>query len=303
LNASLFASAICDFDGDGTNNNLDLDSDNDGIYDIVESGVLDVAGVNDANNDGIIDGSPIDFGANGLYNTIEDNDIQAANLTYTINDTDTDGEYDAYDLDSDGDLCLDVTEAGFTDPDADGYLPVSVNGDAVVIGQGGYTTPLDTSPSNGIFDFQEAAIPFWVTATGALDQTYECAADVPSQTPPVASDGCGAITVTEISDVTTPGSCVNSYVRVLSYEAENGSGNTSPLFTTTITVEDTTAPTASNLSPITVFCTAEIPTPDILLITDEADNCTANPEQIQRLLPEPTELQMSVVIALMLHKL
>jgi len=314
-----------------------------------------------------------------------------------LSDIDANDKYDAYDLDSDADGCFDTIEAGFTDPDADGILgnsPVSINGDAVVTGQGGYTTPLDTSPSNGVFDFQESAIPFWVTATGALDESVECAIDAPvieqppcasstliftffnqgqnyfgfglknelsttvdnwqlsitganyqidptllsnqsefvysevdngdgtydllftGTTPlpgfgftstietspgfnlgfvptssaetilcgsneyintPVASDGCGPVTVTEISDVTTPGSCANSYTRVLTYQATNGIGNTSPLFTTTITVDDTTAPTASNLDPITVLCAAEIPSPDVLLITDEADNCTANP--------------------------
>ena len=46
--------------------------------------------------------------------------------------------------------------------------------------------------------------------------------------------------------------------------------------TTTITVE-TTAPTASAPSPISVNCTADIPTPDVTVITDEADNCDPNP--------------------------
>ncbi len=396
MNASLFASALCDFDGDGTINSLDLDSDNDGIYDIVEAGVLDVSGVNDVNNDGIIDGLPAAFGANGLYDVVEDNDIQAANLTYTITDTNSDGNYDAFDLDSDSDGCFDAIDAGFADPDNDGYLgnlPVSVNGDAIVTGQGGYTTPADLEPNNGIYDFQEAATPFWITAAGALDTSVECAINAPVKTlpicipltstffneqqfawgfglqnntgsvvngwqvvvadanyqidptqltnqgaftyseldngngtydhiftgtsaianfggipggniewtgvnfgfnttssgitilcgdnpliqQPVASDGCGVVTVNEISDLTTPGSCPNSYTRVLTYQAVNSAGNTSPLFTTTITVDDTTAPTASNLSPLSVLCTAEIPAPDILVVSDEADNCTANP--------------------------
>jgi len=76
----LFASALCDSDGDGVINSLDLDSDNDGIYDIVESGVLDVAGINDANNNGIIDGAASAFGNNGLHTNIEDNDLAYTNL-------------------------------------------------------------------------------------------------------------------------------------------------------------------------------------------------------------------------------
>jgi len=46
--------------------------------------------------------------------------------------------------------------------------------------------------------------------------------------------------------------------------------------TTTITVE-TTAPTASTPSPISVNCTADIPAPDVIVITDEADNCDPSP--------------------------
>ena len=46
--------------------------------------------------------------------------------------------------------------------------------------------------------------------------------------------------------------------------------------TTTITVE-TTAPTASAPSPISVNCTADVPVPDVTVITDEADNCDPNP--------------------------
>ncbi|MBA4745836.1 MAG: hypothetical protein H2058_11320 [Muricauda sp.] len=46
--------------------------------------------------------------------------------------------------------------------------------------------------------------------------------------------------------------------------------------TTMITVE-TTAPTASAPDPIAVNCSADIPTPDVTVITDEADNCDPNP--------------------------
>ncbi|NDV15636.1 hypothetical protein GO009_06315 [Muricauda sp. TY007] len=46
--------------------------------------------------------------------------------------------------------------------------------------------------------------------------------------------------------------------------------------TTMITVEST-APTASTPAPIMVNCSADIPTPDVTVITDEADNCDPNP--------------------------
>ena len=46
--------------------------------------------------------------------------------------------------------------------------------------------------------------------------------------------------------------------------------------TTTITV-DAVAPTASTPAPITVYCAADIPSPDVNIISDEADNCDPNP--------------------------
>lgn len=155
----LFASAICDTDGDGISNHLDLDSDNDGLFDLVESGALEEPGVNDNNNDGRIDGAVSSSGTNGIYSGIEDNDTRYALLTYTIFDSDSDGTYDAYTLDADGDSCTDVVESGFTDNNDDGLLgpnPVTINSEGMVTsGSDGYSAPNDND-SNTIFDFREA---------------------------------------------------------------------------------------------------------------------------------------------------
>ena len=167
----LFVSALCDTDGDGILNSLDLDSDNDGIYDIIESGVLNEAGVNDANNDGLIDGLASAFGNNGLFTNIEDNDMPYANLSYTITDSDADGAYDPFELDADNDSCNDVSEAGYTDNNIDGILgalPTVVNANGLVIGSSvidGYTTP-DDNNSNGLYDFQEVIAPAISTQPG-----------------------------------------------------------------------------------------------------------------------------------------
>ena len=45
---------------------------------------------------------------------------------------------------------------------------------------------------------------------------------------------------------------------------------------TTITV-DNSAPTASNPAPFTVFCSADVPAPDVSVVTDEADACDSDP--------------------------
>jgi gliding motility-associated-like protein/uncharacterized repeat protein (TIGR01451 family) len=76
------------------------------------------------------------------------------------------GQYDFRNLDSDGDGCFDVVEAGFLDPDGDGILgsgPVAVDPATGRVTSGtGYTTPRD-GDGNGIFDFQEAGTANTIT--------------------------------------------------------------------------------------------------------------------------------------------
>ena len=73
-------------------------------------------------------------------------------------DIDSDGIKNSFDLDSDGDGCYDVVEAGFTDGDSDGLLgnsPVTVDSLGVVTsGSDGYTDPLD-GDGNGVYDYRE----------------------------------------------------------------------------------------------------------------------------------------------------
>jgi gliding motility-associated-like protein len=143
-----FYDVLCtaDNDGDGVPNSLDLDSDNDGIYDLVEAG----HGMLDADNDGKIDGPNSAFGQNGLFHALETNDNINANITYTVKNTDGVGAYDFLSLNSDGDTCYDVIEAGYVPMlyDADGILGIgtpTVNAYGVVQGAGGYTAPLNST--------------------------------------------------------------------------------------------------------------------------------------------------------------
>ncbi|MFS4417090.1 C-type lectin domain-containing protein [Maribacter sp. 2307ULW6-5] len=91
--------------------------------------------------------------------------------------------------------------------------------------------------------------------------------------PPVATDNCTGVTVSQIGDVVTVNNSPNDLVRIITYQAQDASGNTSAPFVKTITVNDTTAPTASDLPAVNVFCTADVPAPDVLAVNDEADNC------------------------------
>jgi len=112
-----------DTDGDGVPDTLDLDSDNDGLFDLTESGA-DAAAL-DTDGNGRIDSG---FGANGLADAVETSvdsgvsDYNGDGVEDAPRDTDGDKVPDFRDLDSDNDGILDVTEAGLSDPDLDGYV-------------------------------------------------------------------------------------------------------------------------------------------------------------------------------------
>ena len=156
---------------------LDLDSDNDGVYDLWEAGhpLLDVT-----LTDGQIDDVDLNIGINGLDNRLEtapDNFI----LNYTIFDPDNDSLFSYLDLDSDGDNCPDVTEAGFTDPDNDsiiGTSPTSVDNMGRVTGiSNGYTIP-DPDYSIGApillnTPFEDIAFCETSTSTISIDSTAD----------------------------------------------------------------------------------------------------------------------------------
>ncbi|MDZ7633739.1 MAG: hypothetical protein U5L72_04625 [Bacteroidales bacterium] len=57
------------------------------------------------------------------------------------------------------------------------------------------------------------------------------------------------------------------------YSVSDACGNTINV-TQTITVDDTTSPTASNPAAVTVECIGDVPAPDITVVSDEADNCS-----------------------------
>ncbi|TSE07766.1 hypothetical protein FOF46_15160, partial [Aquimarina algiphila] len=130
--------AIFDTDADGIPDFFDLDSDNDGIYDVVEAG----HGLPHTN--GRITGHETGSGTNGLFDGAE-SAADSGTLGYTITDTDGLGNPNFQSLESDGDVCNDVVEAGFTDGDVDGVLgssPITIDENGVVTsGVDGYTAP------------------------------------------------------------------------------------------------------------------------------------------------------------------
>jgi gliding motility-associated-like protein len=130
-----------DSDNDGVPNYVDVDSDNDGIHDLDETGFA----LTDSDNNGAIDGA--NFGTNGILNSLETApDSGVLKPVYVLADTDGDGIYNYIELDSDNDLCNDVTEAGYLDSNNDGLLggtaPPTVNAATGQVTSGtGYGNP------------------------------------------------------------------------------------------------------------------------------------------------------------------
>ena len=98
----------------------------------------------------------------------------------------------------------------------------------------------------------------------------------------VINNTCGTIIISN-SDSTIP-DCSGDVIRTYTIlDDRNGNGiydvgiDEQIICEQTITINDNINPTASNLNPINVECYADVPNPNINLITDEADNCTITP--------------------------
>ena len=130
--------APVDSDGDGVDDFLDLDSDNDGISDTVEA--FPTAGYttndgdvsnDDSDGDGIIDAFDATAGHGGDFTTPEDTDSDG-NADFLDTDSDNDGLDDIAESgqtlsgnDADGDGIDDAVNASYTDPNGDVDDPIN----------------------------------------------------------------------------------------------------------------------------------------------------------------------------------
>lgn len=116
------------------------------------------------------------------------------------------------------------------------------------------------------------------SASNPAGISVECVVDVPSADISVvtdAADNCTAIpTISFVSDNSDGNTCPEIITRT--YSVTDDCGN-EIMVTQTITVNDITPPTASNLAGVNVECVDDIPVADISVVTDAADNCTAIP--------------------------
>ena len=111
------------------------------------------------------------------------------------------------------------------------------------------------------------------TASNPSPIDVECIEDVPDADIAVVTDeadNCGTPTVAFVSDSSDGNTCPEVITRT--YSVTDACGNSTNV-TQTITVSDTTDPTASNPTGIDVECIEDVPDADIAVVTDEADNC------------------------------
>lgn len=107
------------------------------------------------------------------------------------------------------------------------------------------------------------------------DVTVECIGDVPAMTNLNWTDNCdGAGVVAGTDGPLTGGACGGTITRTWTYT--DACGNVATV-TQTITVDDTTPPTGSNPATVNLLPGQPVPPADPLVVTDEADNCTAAP--------------------------
>ncbi len=126
--------------------------------------------------------------------------------------------------------------------------------------------------------------PTWTTAALALDATVQCSDAAALATAqglnPVASDNCdGTLTPVKTAGPFVAGACPQAGTYTNTWTVSDDCGNVvAGVYTQVITVIDNVNPTASNPLPINgITCKSAIPSPDITVVTDEADNCGGTP--------------------------
>ena len=116
------------------------------------------------------------------------------------------------------------------------------------------------------------------SASNPVQVNVQCIGDVPVPNIAVVtdeSDNCTAAPVVAwVSDVSNGLSCPETITRTYSVTDDCGNAIT---VTQLIVVDDNINPSASNPVQVNVQCIGDVPVPNIAVVTDESDNCTAAP--------------------------
>lgn len=110
-----------------------------------------------------------------------------------------------------------------------------------------------------------------VPANGS--SSIQCVSSISVPVAPVVTDACGNNIVPVMTQNATP-VCVGSKIYTFTYT--DCSGNAS-VYTYTYSINDNVNPTASNPAPISVPGPLDVPAPNVAVVINEADNCTASP--------------------------
>ena len=168
---------IFDFDSDGIPNHFDLDSENDGILDIVEAGNAST----DTNNNGRTNNA---VGNNGLDNTRENSDSINTTISYLLPNSDSNGNPNFLDIDSDDDGIVDNIEAQLTnnyitlsgtvsDLGIDTAYPTGIN--PVDTENDGIPDYIDTNSDN---DIRDDIIEGWDLNSDGIAETFASNSDL-----------------------------------------------------------------------------------------------------------------------------
>ncbi len=174
-----------------------------------------------------------------------------------------------------------MTDLGWTD-NCDGSGIVTGTDGAIVGGNCGGTITRtwtftdacgNNSTVNQTITINDTQNP--VLAAPPANITVECVGDVPAMTNLGWTDNCdGSGSIAGTDGALAGGNCGGTITRTWTYTDACGNNAT---VTQTITVDDTTPPTASNPTTVNVVNGNPIPPIDITVVTDEADNCTVAP--------------------------
>ena len=194
--------------------------------------------------------------------------------------SDGDNLADAFDIDSDGDDCFDVIEAGFLDPDNDGRLqqaPLTtddntVDDNGLVLGHNYASLPKDLD-NNAIYDFQELGDPAEISPNGNPVSVQVCegeAATFSVDTPTTDAVFQWVIDGTPIVDNSTfSGTNTNSLTINTDYGLNGAEVQvfiSRPTYACPIesisgvTLTVSQIPDAPTLEPIYTYCNSDVPT-------------------------------------------
>src|SRR5690606_36464914 len=125
-----------------------------------------------------------------------------------------------------------------------------------------------------VFTYTVEYEPFSDPADASATVSCPSDTDVPPSPLPVVTDNCGNVLTPGVPDVSAVPGCGGS--RTYTYVYTDCEGNTQD-WVFTYMVDDDIDPTASSPAPVTVACAADVPAPDVRVVTDEEGNCTATP--------------------------